>query len=114
MFDWQREPDKKIVSDLFWVYWVFTVPLTILVALGWRVWWNWEKKKFDEDVTAELKAVDGDDESTKEISESANKPQSINWRLEYGSLSEASRRSVDIRRSVDLPAGINLAALRIN
>jgi hypothetical protein len=73
MFSWQGSSDdsgsKKVVSKLFWVYWAFTVPLTVVVALGWWLWWHWEKKKFDDDVTAELKAIDGDGEATVEVSE---------------------------------------------
>jgi hypothetical protein len=54
MFSWQGSSDdsgsKKVVSNLFWVYWAFTVPLTVIVAVGWRLWWSWEKKRFDDDV----------------------------------------------------------------
>ncbi|KAH7093196.1 hypothetical protein FB567DRAFT_587640 [Paraphoma chrysanthemicola] len=105
MFDWQREPDKRVVSDLFWVYWVFTVPLTIIVALGWRVWWNWEKKKFDEDVNAELRAVDGDEDVSGAFGKE-QQPPNLDWRLEYGSLSPP------YAPSVMAPASIHLGARR--
>jgi hypothetical protein len=68
MFDWKVGSDDKdsgdsrVVSKLFWVYWAFTVPLTTLVGVGWRVWWSWEKKHFDDDVDAAVEAVDGQDE----------------------------------------------------
>lgn len=41
MFNWQASPDSSnspIVSRYFWIYWVVTAPLTILVLMGW-VWW---------------------------------------------------------------------------
>ncbi|KAF2836599.1 hypothetical protein M501DRAFT_996812 [Patellaria atrata CBS 101060] len=37
---------EKTISHMFWVYWAITVPLTILVAVGWRVWWSREKKHY--------------------------------------------------------------------
>lgn len=66
MFEWKTdssntEKSSKVVSDLFWVYWAFAVPLTILVGVSWRVWWSWEKKNFDADVKAEVQAVNGSD-----------------------------------------------------
>jgi hypothetical protein len=38
------------------------MPPTIAVTVGWRLWWSWEKRHFDEDVNAEIKAIDGDGE----------------------------------------------------
>ncbi|KAI0505610.1 hypothetical protein F5B22DRAFT_627119 [Xylaria bambusicola] len=59
-FDWQPENDGgMVVSELFWVFWAFAVPLTVVVAVGWRLWWSFEKKRFDEDIKAEIKAIDG-------------------------------------------------------
>ncbi|KAI0436986.1 hypothetical protein F4803DRAFT_196878 [Xylaria telfairii] len=57
LFNWQDE--GMVVSKLFWVYWALSIPLTIIVAVGWRLWWSVEKKRFDEDVSAEIKAIDG-------------------------------------------------------
>jgi hypothetical protein len=66
MFNWQGDSknsgDGRVVSRLFWVYWAFAVPLIIAVAVGWRLWWSWEKRHFDEDVNAEIEAIDGDGE----------------------------------------------------
>ncbi|KAF2972222.1 hypothetical protein GQX73_g1319 [Xylaria multiplex] len=57
-FNWSD--NGTVVSDLFWVYWAWAVPLTIVVAAGWRVWWSFEKKRFDEDVKAEINASSGE------------------------------------------------------
>ncbi|KAI0809995.1 hypothetical protein GGR55DRAFT_647570 [Xylaria sp. FL0064] len=54
-FNWQDS--KMVVSELFWVYWALAAPLTIVVAVGWRVWWSFEKKRFDQDIKAQIKAV---------------------------------------------------------
>lgn len=71
MFEWQADSGdekkgSKVVSDLFWVYWAFAIPLTIFVGVGWRLWWSWEKKNFDADVKAEVQAVDGDQGASTE------------------------------------------------
>ncbi|KAF2009029.1 hypothetical protein BU24DRAFT_497592 [Aaosphaeria arxii CBS 175.79] len=69
MFNWRPSSpsspssdseESKVVAELFWVYWAVTVPLTIVVAVGWRIWWGWEKKHFDEDVRREIEAIDGE------------------------------------------------------
>ncbi|PVI00432.1 hypothetical protein DM02DRAFT_592717 [Periconia macrospinosa] len=55
MFDWQADgraqssnPNEgtKVVSNYFWMYWVISVPLTIVVLLTWRIWWHREKKHY--------------------------------------------------------------------
>lgn len=46
MFDWQA----TTVSSSFYIYWVVTVPLTIITLAGWAWWWNIEKKRFERDV----------------------------------------------------------------
>ena len=55
MFDWQADvkaqssnPNEgtRVVSRNFWIYWVISVPLTIVVLLTWRVWWHWEKNHY--------------------------------------------------------------------
>ncbi len=64
MFNWSGNSDGsgdgRVVSKLFWVHWALSVPLTIVVAVGWRPWWKWDKRYFDENVKAEIKAIDGD------------------------------------------------------
>lgn len=44
MFDWQPDADSEsasslYVSDKFWIYWAFSLPLTLLVMGGWY-WWS--------------------------------------------------------------------------
>ncbi|KAI8948827.1 hypothetical protein F4801DRAFT_555357 [Xylaria longipes] len=70
LFNWQDS--GMVVSELFWVYWALAVPLTIVVAVGWRLWWSVEKKRFDEDVSAEIKAINGNGEVTGEASKAPN------------------------------------------
>ena len=62
-FDWQAENGGMVVSELFWVFWALAVPLTIVIAVGWRLWWSFEKKRFDEDIKAEIKAINGSSHS---------------------------------------------------
>ncbi|KAF2678031.1 hypothetical protein K458DRAFT_377367 [Lentithecium fluviatile CBS 122367] len=55
MFDWQADgkaqspnPNEgsKVVSRHFWIYWMISVPLTIVVLLTWRTWWHREKNHY--------------------------------------------------------------------
>ena len=39
MFDWQAAAGSNVISGNFWIYWVVTIPLTVLVLVGWWVWW---------------------------------------------------------------------------
>jgi hypothetical protein len=56
MFNWQassttldtsqdQEGGGVVVSHI-WVYWAVTVPLTLVVLGGWRVWWHGQKKNY--------------------------------------------------------------------
>lgn len=38
MFDWQEPEGSSVLSSLFWVYWVVTVPLTLAAFSAWRFW----------------------------------------------------------------------------
>ena len=38
MFNWRPGPGESIASPYLWVYWVVTVPITVLVYIVW-VWW---------------------------------------------------------------------------
>jgi hypothetical protein len=48
MFDFQPSvPGVNIaVSRFWWVYWVITVPLTLIVVGLWKVWLN-ERRKYE-------------------------------------------------------------------
>jgi hypothetical protein len=39
-FNFQAEPGHTVVSDRFWIFWVITVPITLLVL---AVWWIKER-----------------------------------------------------------------------
>ncbi|KAF2189855.1 hypothetical protein K469DRAFT_762544 [Zopfia rhizophila CBS 207.26] len=62
MFNWEASASDKsssrVVSSYFWIYWVITVPLTVIVATSWRLWWNWEKRNFDRDVRIEIENIE--------------------------------------------------------
>ncbi|KAL9620361.1 MAG: hypothetical protein Q9160_005061 [Pyrenula sp. 1 TL-2023] len=36
MFDWKDE--QQIVSKKFWIYWIITIPLTLLTVTSWLIW----------------------------------------------------------------------------
>lgn len=62
MFDWHASTSKEsgsgVVSSYFWVYWAITLPLTLIVAFSWRLWWSWEKRNFDRDVRTEIENIE--------------------------------------------------------
>jgi len=48
MFDWQASTgsasgDSVVVVPDFWIYWVVSVPLTLAILAGWRLWLRREK-----------------------------------------------------------------------
>jgi hypothetical protein len=58
MFNWQYSGNNNcnagdvsgggvsgVVSKRFWIYWVVTVPLTLITLLGWGFWWRVERFK---------------------------------------------------------------------
>ncbi|KAF2463811.1 uncharacterized protein BDR25DRAFT_244802, partial [Lindgomyces ingoldianus] len=56
MFDWQADvkaqssnPNEgtKVVSRRFWIYWVISMPLTIVVLSTWRIWRHQERTIID-------------------------------------------------------------------
>jgi hypothetical protein len=38
MFNWHAKDGDKVLSDNFWIYWAFTLPVTALVLLVWATW----------------------------------------------------------------------------
>jgi hypothetical protein len=57
-FNWQSASPPRLLSPYFWIYWAFTIPLTLLVALSWRLWWAWEKRHLDQDVLLEIENIE--------------------------------------------------------
>jgi hypothetical protein len=62
MFNWQPSSSSsstpRVVSSYFWIYWAFTIPLTVIVAFSWRLWWAWEKLHLDQDVLLEIENIE--------------------------------------------------------
>ncbi|KAI1843809.1 hypothetical protein JX266_010068 [Neoarthrinium moseri] len=68
MFDWEwgtagddalsnDAPDgypHPVVMPLFWVYWAFTLPLTIFIIVLWRAWWVNQDRFFRRHLSMEL------------------------------------------------------------
>jgi hypothetical protein len=38
IFNWGAPKDSPVVSPRFWLYWVVTVPLTLVVLMIWSIW----------------------------------------------------------------------------
>ena len=61
MFNWQQNNSSgpgEVVSPRFWIYWAVTIPLTVLTFCGWATWWNFEKHRYDFDVSETLNSAD--------------------------------------------------------
>ena len=66
MFDWQYSGNDSggsgnssgggggdgVVSKRFWIYWVITIPLTLITLLGWGFWWRVEMRRFKQNFQA--------------------------------------------------------------
>ena len=55
MFDWQADAKTQlsnstegtgVVSRHFGIYWLISLPLTVVVLLTWRTWWHQEKNRY--------------------------------------------------------------------
>ncbi|KAK2009781.1 hypothetical protein LZ32DRAFT_608182 [Colletotrichum eremochloae] len=53
MFDWQSSSSAaagdtgRTVVPEFWIYWAVSVPLTLAIVVGWRVWWHFQKGYYE-------------------------------------------------------------------
>ncbi|KAI3323571.1 hypothetical protein HD806DRAFT_497218 [Xylariaceae sp. AK1471] len=60
MFDWQAStgsPGESVVLvPDFWIYWVISVPLTLAILAGWRVWWRFEKRALQSEYSVDRKS----------------------------------------------------------
>ncbi|KAI4862447.1 hypothetical protein F4820DRAFT_430437 [Hypoxylon rubiginosum] len=68
MFNWQEgtagdpaasndAPDgwpHPVVMPSFWIYWAFTLPLTLLIVAGWRAWWVNQDRYFRRHLSVDL------------------------------------------------------------
>ena len=46
MFDWDPAPGKPIASPYLYVFWVVTIPLTVMIYIAWFFWFRYSQKKF--------------------------------------------------------------------
>ena len=37
MFNWAAAPGERVVSQRFWVYWAFTIPITIIIVVAFNM-----------------------------------------------------------------------------
>ncbi|KAI9152193.1 Notoamide biosynthesis cluster protein M' [Paramyrothecium foliicola] len=48
MFNWQDSAELgTVVSSKLWIYWIVSIPLTIIVILGWLLWWRNQKSYYE-------------------------------------------------------------------
>lgn len=50
--------NPPVVSNQFWIYWVVTIPLTIVIVLIWYIWERRREKRYAEEDTALEKGVE--------------------------------------------------------
>lgn len=68
MFTWQQDSGSTgpasssrstiFVSSYFWVYWVISIPLTVIVIWIWRKWWLHEVGNLKEELDEVEKSKD--------------------------------------------------------
>ena len=64
MFDWKAPPSNSpspssssssnTLSPSFWIYWAITIPLTIAVIIGWRLWWVHQDREYSAQLAGEV------------------------------------------------------------
>ncbi|KAH8658766.1 hypothetical protein BGZ60DRAFT_531448 [Tricladium varicosporioides] len=59
-----QDGSNPIVSKQFWIYWVFTIPTTIVIVLGWWVWERKREKRYDEE---DARIAQGSERMEKQI-----------------------------------------------
>jgi hypothetical protein len=56
MFNWQASSQigssanadngaNVVVPDI-WIYWAVSIPVTVVVLVGWRIWWHYQKSYY--------------------------------------------------------------------
>jgi hypothetical protein len=87
-FQWDANNGAGIVSHRFWIYWVVTIPLTLLVLGIWGVWVSVIVINYDvEDIVIGRLSIDeekgsGDEEHSQKWKEkgSGNEEHSQKWK----------------------------------
>ena len=74
MFQWQASPSDSLsassssstvnLSNKFWIYWATTIPLTIAVVVGWRLWWVHEDRTYNAQLADEVEGMVAKDDSS--------------------------------------------------
>ena len=74
MFQWQASPSESLssssasaadtLSNKFWIYWATTVPLTIAVIVGWRLWWVHEDSVYSAQLAGEVDGMVAKDDNS--------------------------------------------------
>lgn len=81
LFNWQLSNSGAsggpVVSSYFWIYWAVTVPLTIVVAISWRLWWGWEKRHYDRDVHLEIESIEAPAYLNSDAEKLSNQSQGV-------------------------------------
>ena len=75
MFQWQASPSGSLssssaspadtLSNKFWIYWATTIPLTIAVIIGWRLWWVHEDSVYSAQLAGEVDGMVAKDDNEK-------------------------------------------------
>ncbi|KAF2662093.1 hypothetical protein K491DRAFT_279713 [Lophiostoma macrostomum CBS 122681] len=52
MFDWQAERWSEVVSQRLWLYWVVSIPLTLIIL---TIWYFWHRRDIDGEFTIRRK-----------------------------------------------------------
>ena len=47
MFDWNPGPGQEIASPYLYVYFVVTVPVTLMVYFAWFGWFKFNKRRYN-------------------------------------------------------------------
>ena len=74
MFEWQVSPAESLspsssssstdtLSNKFWIYWATTIPLTIAVIIGWRLWWVHEDSAYGAQLADEVEGMVAKDDN---------------------------------------------------
>ncbi|KAI9797187.1 MAG: hypothetical protein M1833_005596 [Piccolia ochrophora] len=53
MFEWQgtlEQSERRMVSPYLWIYFVVTIPFTLMVIFTWRFWWRHEEQTYQDEV----------------------------------------------------------------
>jgi hypothetical protein len=103
MFNWQLSisgaSGGRVVSSSFWIYWAVTVPLTIVVAISWRLWWGWEKRHYDKDVLLEIENIEAPADLNSDAEKLLNQSQGVSGSRSFGNGWQLLRRRGGMQRS---------------